>query len=74
MVMGNDTGQKCIPVGCVPPALYLQGVSVTETPQTETPWIESPPPTQPVGRQTPVELLPFPKLRLRAVKMYITKS
>ena len=69
MVMGKDTGQECIPVGC------LQGGLCDRDPSDRDPVDREPPPaTQPVGRQTPVELLPFPKLSLRAVKMYITKS
>ena len=61
--------QECIPVECVPPALYRKrgrggslswgwslsrGVSVRENP------------LPPVDRQTPVKILPCPKLRLRA--------
>ena len=32
-----STGQDCIPVGCVPPALYHTGVSVKGLPVRETP-------------------------------------
>ena len=42
--------QECIPVGCVPPAHYRTGVSLTETPLDRDPlldrdlsWIEMPP-------------------------------
>ena len=45
--------QECIPVGCVPPAAVAVG--------------GSPPCTPPVDRHTPVNILPCPKLRLRAV-------
>ena len=54
--------QECIPVGCVPPALYRPGGSVSGGPLSGRP----PPP---VGRQTLVTILPCPKLRLRAVKI-----
>ena len=66
--------QECIPVvGCVPPALYRKGVSLTETPPGQRPPGQRPPRHPPwqtpplVDRQMPVKIFLCPKLRLRAV-------
>ena len=54
--------QECIPVGCVPPALYRTGggsLSARGLYQGD--------PLPPVDRQTTVKILPWTKLRLWAV-------
>ena len=74
--------QGCIPVGCVPTALYRKEGRVSvwgclcqgETPGQRppagqrTPWTEIPPL---VDRQMAVKILPCSKLRLRAVIMIL---
>ena len=47
--------QECIPVGCVPPAFYRRGVSLTETP---TPPPGQRPPT--LGQRPPRQRAPHP--------------
>ena len=42
--------QECIPVGCVPSALYRMGVPWQTPLWTETPWIENPLDRDPRGR------------------------
>ena len=65
--------QECIPVGCVPPAAVAipGGRSQPGTPRTRHRPDQAPPTpgagTPPVDRHTPVNILPCPKLRLRAV-------
>ena len=56
--------KECIPVGCVAPALYRTGGSLSRRSLLGS---LPPPPHHHVDRQTPVKLLPCPKLRLRAV-------
>ena len=73
--------QECIPVGCVPPARYRTGVSLTETPppgQRPHSWTETPPGQRTSWTETPRTETPLDKhlwkhylrkLRLRAVIM-----
>ena len=76
--------QECIPVGCVPPAAVAVGGGLHQAPtppgtRPPHPQDQTPPPgpdtpqtrPPPVDRHTPVNILPCPKLRLRAVKMQI---
>ena len=70
----SNTKQECIPVGCVPPAAVAVGGSPPappdQAPQEQAPpWDQAPHsgPDPPVDRHTPVNILPCPKLRLRAV-------
>ena len=49
----NIPKQECIPVGCVPPAHYCKGVSLTETPPDRDPLTESPPDRKPLGQRAP---------------------
>ena len=61
--------QECIPVGCVPPgAVAVRGVSTRHPPGSRHPPRSRHPP---VDRHMPVNILPCPKLRLRAVKIVI---
>ena len=46
--------QECIPVGCVPPALYRKGGLPDREPPGQIPPGQKPP----VDRQTPVKTLP----------------
>ena len=60
--------QECMPVGCVPPAAVAVRGGLHQAP----PRIRHPPGDQAlptVDRHTPVNILPCPKLRLRAVKI-----
>ena len=50
--------QECIPVGCVPPALYRRRVSLIEHPPDRDPPGQRHPPPPPVNRKTPVKTLP----------------
>ena len=62
--------QECIPVGCVPPAaVAVREVSTIHPPGTmHTPREQAAPPP-PVDRHMPVNILPCPKLGLRAVNI-----
>ena len=81
--------QECISVGCVPPAAVAVwgGFSTRYPPRTRPPRDQNPrgqnplgagtpmgPGTPAVNRHTPVNILPCPKLRLRAVKNHNSDS
>ena len=60
--------QECIPVGCVSPAAVAVGRGRGRLHQAPPRTMHPPGPcTPPVDRHTPVNILPCPKLRLRAV-------
>ena len=61
-------GQECIPVGCVPPTLHRIGGLCLAGDLCPGILFQGDP-TPHCDRQTPVKLLPFPKLRLRDIKM-----
>ena len=78
-INGPKFEQECIPVGCVPPALYRTGESLSGGCLSPGGSLSREVSVQgglcqgipfPVDRKTPVKLLPCPKLRLRMVNIY----
>ena len=60
MYSEQQTKQECIPVGCVPPTLYiLGGVSDTDPPGQRPPWTETPCDRDLPWTETPVTETPL---------------